>query len=513
MYAVPSAQLACKYRTVFLVLIKTLPRQEDEYLMLGDVSILPLQRSFLLDRDWNKSFHVYDPLCYNPELKNSAGDVNNDVSGWHISYLYTGGFVSNWRSLLGLSVVIKWQDGRLTSYSSGEIRAKALQTKDSGGSVFDLLESGLLKVGMAVMERSAGQTQTLHGVVKHCTETLSLSSVAIRAIRAGSQPTSHSTLEALLLGNLSNWLEPPMASHSFSAGLGWSLQAERILTQALQARPLFFEETEFVYRNAWEDRLSESYATVGALRKTPFIDWELPKHSLALSEWPSMRALLEEIPITSHLQWLDEHHAQFHAAQAIDPKYGDPCQTYLQGVESGTEISLDSLLLKYTECHAAMLRGESEPRLLVFRWDPDSDLGFGNMVTFMATALLNAIVFRRAFLVDHESFRHDLRGIVEPPAFDWDLRSATTKLRGWKSLKTVFVSRSCKELVEDTVPVLVIDVSPCITVTSLITDEIFKPFLPLFPTRQPALIIGALSHALFQPGPDILTIAGASARV
>jgi hypothetical protein len=334
-------------------------------------------------------------------------------------------------------------------------------------------------------------------------ETLNLSSIAIKAIGGGLPRVEYLRLEDVLLGNLPTWAEPPIFAHSFSAGLGWSIQAERILTQLLQALPLALEQTEFVYRSAWEDRMSHSHARVGAMRNTSFIDLELPSYSPAPSEW----GLLRSLPKLRDIDWLGEHEAQFERAQAAEPKNSDPCHTYLHGVESGTEVSLDSLLVKYTECHAAMLRGESEPRLLVFRWNAESDIGFGNMVTFMATAFLKALVFRRAFLIDHESFRHDLRGIFAQPAFEWDLRSATTKLKHWKSLKTAFVSRSCRELVEDVAPVLVIDLSPCVTVTSFITDDIFRPFRPLFPTRQPALIIGALSHALFQPGPQIREIA------
>jgi hypothetical protein len=176
---------------------------------------------------------------------------------------------------------------------------------------------------------------------------------------------------------------------------------------------------------------------------------------------------------------------------------------YLDSVESGTEPSFDSLLRKYSECHAAILRGESAPRMLVYRWDRTANAGVGNMVTFMSTALLHAVLFRRALLVDHGSFRHDLRVLLEPPSFDWDLDSATMKLPGLKNLTTAVISRFCKELVEDSAPVLVFVVAPCVMITSLVTDAMFRPFLPLFPARQPALIVGALSHVLFQPGLEL----------
>jgi hypothetical protein len=498
--------------------------------MLSDVSVLPLQESFFLDRDWSKSFHVFDPLCYFPELKNSAGNVNSDIPGWHMSYLYTGGLVSNWRLLFALSdqsiaVAIKWEGRFTSSISFSQIEAgladgaanATLITKE-GSSVCELFASGHLKVGEVV--RNMSRHELTVGVVERVfpprtNERVDLRRFVTKVMGQGLQPVRYITLEDLLAGNVSEWLASPIKpsssdatllhpryGHSFSAGLGWDIQAEMVLSLRLQQHPLF-STTELVYRNSWEDRLFSSPATVDALSNARFIDFELPGHSPAASEWPSMRALLAKLPMSNHLEWLDEHHAQFDADQATDPKNSDPCHTYLQGVESGTEASLDSLLLKYTKCHAAMLRGESEPRFLVFRWNADSDIGFGNMVAFMTTALLHAIVFRRAFLIDHESFRHDLRKIFESPTFDWELRADSIRLGLGKSLKTALIGSHCRELVEDTAPVLVVDVSPCVTMTAFITDHSFRKFLPLFPSRQPALMVGALSHVLFQPGLDI----------
>ena len=498
--------------------------------MLADVSVLPLRAAFFLDRDWGKSFQVYDPLCHYPELKNSAGDVASDTGGWHVSHLYTGGLVSHWKALFRISadsvaVVIRWADRYLVSLSFSQLAAAqrtlvvAADLNARGASVSDLFLSGRLNVGDRVQNVSGGVFRPLNGVVEHVfpsfgNETLDLYSIAIEAMGQGMQPVPYITLQEFLAGKdpkeqpmpatqpPGSRLINPRYAYSFSAGLGWSIQAELVMTQQME-ESLVFDKTEFVYRNTWEDRLFSSQATNETLSNARFIDFELPGHAPAASEWPSMRALLEKLPTSSHLEWLEEHHAQFDAAQAADLKPADPCQTYLHGVEAETEVSLESLVLKYTECHAAILRGDSEPRFLVFRWHRDSDIGFGNMVAFMTTAFLNAIVFRRAFLIDHESFRTDLRDFLAPPSFEWDFRSAVGGLSQWTSLETAIVGGSCRELVEDTAPVLVVHVAPCVTMTSFMTDDSFRKFLPLFPSRQPALMVGALSHVLFQPGPVV----------
>ena len=39
----------------------------EDYLLLADVWLLPLDGSFFSDRDWSKDFHVFEPSCERPE--------------------------------------------------------------------------------------------------------------------------------------------------------------------------------------------------------------------------------------------------------------------------------------------------------------------------------------------------------------------------------------------------------------------------------------------------------------
>ena len=110
--------------------------------------------------------------------------------------------------------------------------------------------------------------------------------------------------------------------------------------------------------------------------------------------------------------------------------------------------------------------------------------GLGNLVCFMSTAFALAVALGRAFVVDFSSFPHEFHTFLRRPQFEWDLQKARQRL-GQSDLPAArTVPGSWDEIIDDTVPVIVLDSVPMFSFAAFMREPAFELFLPLFPTRQ-----------------------------